>query len=614
MKNRGFAEIVSIVLILVIAIIASAILMHTTSNIAMKAITKNFQTYVFIRNGYVEILNPTRKPINLRNVILKINGKDVKIVDENRNGIWEPNEVCTIRYRLKKFAIIKLYIDGREVYSGVFINASGTKYENSYPKLKIKAQIIGKILKLNIAAFDNLGIAEILVGVSGSNQSKIVNFLKDVNVVNRVSECLHLSVFKILNMALNGSSYLKSYETQISISKIPKVGCIRVLARNLAGKVTSDDLPVSKLRPKIKILKVLAFRNGNKIEIKFSANLRNASWIKIGSRKFNLSSENFSTIISVQNRKSVIVYAGNPTGVAEKRIEIGNIYGPKVKIVEPKNGETLWSSKVLVAVNVKDNVSIKHVYLFVDNKNTKTISKPYETYIKLKPGVHEIKAVAVDEMNFTGYDSVTVNVKRDFPPKIYILSQREVKAHKSASVPVEIKAFDDVKLSRVLLYINGKLSNLWQVSGREFDRKLSVDLRPGRYTVSAVAYDSRGQSSEAKTYVTVSFVNRAPIIRVPRNVTVYLGKTVTFPIYVQDPDGDKVSVKSSIGTIIDGEFNWKPNAPRNYTVKFTASDQFGARSVAYTHIHVINFGVKIVEISVPSVGIVKKVTGKEIKI
>ncbi len=614
MKNRGFAEIVSVVLILIIAVVASAILMHTTSDLAMKAISKNFQAYVSVRNGYVEIVNPTRNSINLRDVVLKINGKTVKIVDENGDGVWEPNEVCTIRYQIKRFAIIKLYVDGREVYSGVFVNASGSKYERSYPKLKVKARIVGKFLDLNIAAFDRLGIADISVGVSGSNQSEILQFLKNINVVDRVSKHLHLSPAEILKMVLNGKSCLKSYETQIKLTEIPNVGCIRVLVRNLAGKVTSEALPVSKLKPKIKILKVVAFRKGRGFEVRLLASLRNTSWIRIGGRNFSLNSENFSATISVQNPNSVVMYAGNPIGVTKKRIEVEKIYGPEVKIVEPKNGEVLWNGKVFVVVDVKDNVSVRYVSIFVDNKEIKTIGKPYETFVSLKPGVHEIKAVAVDEMNLTGKDEVTVTVKRDLPPKIYISSPRKVKTHKSAVVPVEIKAFDDVKLSRVMLYVNGKLLNFWRVSGAKFNRKVNVVLQPGKYTICAVAYDSKGQSSEAKADITVLFVNRAPTIKVPSNITVILGKTVSFPVYVQDPDGDKVSIRSNIGTIVNGKFYWKPTSPGNYTVEFTVSDQFGARSLACTHIRVVNFGVKIVEIAVPSVGIVKKVTGKEIKI
>lgn len=106
--------------------------------------------------------------------------------------------------------------------------------------------------------------------------------------------------------------------------------------------------------------------------------------------------------------------------------------------------------------------------------------------------------------------------------------------------------------------------------------------RAGTYTVTFTAGDGKGGTSSMAVPITVTNVNRTPVMAVIGNQSAAKGSLLTFTVSASDPDGDKVTYAAQgmpQGAVFDtatGVFSWTPGQSGTYTVTFTASDGVAA--------------------------------------
>lgn len=116
----------------------------------------------------------------------------------------------------------------------------------------------------------------------------------------------------------------------------------------------------------------------------------------------------------------------------------------------------------------------------------------------------------------------------------------------------------------------------------------------GEYTITFIATDSKGNSSQSKINISVADVNRPPRFSdMPEEMETKVGDKIEQRVEVSDPDGDDVTVKvhplpkgASFGD--DLTFRWTPTEEQSglYTITFTAIDSKGARAYAILNLTV----------------------------
>ncbi|MCD6505518.1 tandem-95 repeat protein [Candidatus Poribacteria bacterium] len=116
----------------------------------------------------------------------------------------------------------------------------------------------------------------------------------------------------------------------------------------------------------------------------------------------------------------------------------------------------------------------------------------------------------------------------------------------------------------------------------------------GEYTVTFVATDSEGNSSQRKINISVADVNCPPQFGdMPEKMEVKVGEEINLTVDVSDPDGDEVRVKvhplpkgASFGK--DHIFKWTPTEDQVglYTITFTAIDSKEAKAHAFLNLTV----------------------------
>ncbi|MCX7926584.1 MAG: putative Ig domain-containing protein, partial [Candidatus Omnitrophica bacterium] len=106
----------------------------------------------------------------------------------------------------------------------------------------------------------------------------------------------------------------------------------------------------------------------------------------------------------------------------------------------------------------------------------------------------------------------------------------------------------------------------------------------GIYNVTFSVSDSNAATANQTITITVSNVNRAPVLASIGNKTVNEASTLSFTLSATDPDGDSVTYSSPNlpnGATLNastGVFSWTPNINQagNYSVTFLAVDPLGA--------------------------------------
>jgi hypothetical protein len=172
---------------------------------------------------------------------------------------------------------------------------------------------------------------------------------------------------------------------------------------------------------------------------------------------------------------------------------------PSVAISLPANGATL-AGTVDVRLSAMDNVGVTKVELYIGGvlygeSSAATASLSWNTTSYLD-GAYTLEARAYDAANNVASTSITVNVKNSTvadttAPLATITSPANGSNLKGRTVNVNVSASDNVGVTKVELYIDGKLFGTSISSTASFTWNIGK-VSAGAHTLQAYAFDAAG--------------------------------------------------------------------------------------------------------------------------
>lgn len=181
---------------------------------------------------------------------------------------------------------------------------------------------------------------------------------------------------------------------------------------------------------------------------------------------------------------------------------------PTISFNSPTNGATV-SGSISVQVAASDDTGVSSVTLYLDGTAVASASAAPYTFAwnttAVSNGTHTLKAVAADAAGNTASASISVTVSNaadTAPPTCSILSPA---SNSTVGNPLAISASasDNVGVTKVELYVDGKLSATDTSSPYSFSVNTKKWARGSSHTLQCKAYDAAGNVG-ASQIVTVS--------------------------------------------------------------------------------------------------------------
>ena len=203
-----------------------------------------------------------------------------------------------------------------------------------------------------------------------------------------------------------------------------------------------------------------------------------------------------------------------------KGTSVADTQAPDVAISTPAYNSTV-SGQVLVNVDASDNVGVTQVTLYANGQMVGSDSTaPYEfswDSTSVPNGNATLTAYAYDAAGNTGISSgIVVNVQNQTtvvdttPPSVSILVPSESQTTVSGSVTITASAVDDTGITKVELYVNGKLAGSDSTAPYEFIWD-STNVPNGNATFTAYAYDAAGNTGISSN-ITVTVDNSTVVV------------------------------------------------------------------------------------------------------
>ncbi len=233
---------------------------------------------------------------------------------------------------------------------------------------------------------------------------------------------------------------------------------------------------------------------------------KNKGWILISPTSGSSSGEWDNIFVTVQTKGlSIGNYSGRITVTSANAVnspqtisvslKVINDQPPEISITSPKNNDVI-SQKVQVQVNAKDDVGVKKVEFYLDQKLQKSDSNPPFIWLwnsaNSSSGFHTAKVKAFDTIGQTDVDSIRVKV--DQPPAVAIASPKSG-SHVSGSVEINAPASDDFGLKRVEFYVDGAKKRTDTAPPYNFTWQASTYYN-GNHSLKVIAVDSINQMTE----------------------------------------------------------------------------------------------------------------------
>jgi len=237
----------------------------------------------------------------------------------------------------------------------------------------------------------------------------------------------------------------------------------------------------------------------------------------------------------------------------------------------------------VVAVDTLENAGIDKIELYQDNQllDTKTCDSSTCTFIKTITSTtaasHDYYAKVQDlgdHIVQTNTLSITFNGIQiiNHPPSLNTIGNKQV--NENQLVEFSVSAIDDDGDS--IIYSASNLPSGATFSSETFSWTPTY-TQSGSYDITFTVSDSEYNVTETIT-ITVSNVNRAPILNSIGNKQIDENTTLQFTISAADPDSDSITYSASnlpSGASFDtATFSWTPGFDQtgNYQITFYASD------------------------------------------
>jgi parallel beta-helix repeat protein len=187
---------------------------------------------------------------------------------------------------------------------------------------------------------------------------------------------------------------------------------------------------------------------------------------------------------------------------------------------------------------------------------------------------YNVTFVASDEHGAqSSPQTVTITVNNvNRPPVLAAIGNKSVSENSALSFSVSATDPD----SDSITYLAEGLPSGAAFVGQSFNWTPGYD-QTGTYQVTFIAGDSQTQDTETIA-ITVSNVNRPPVLSSIGNKSVYVNDTLSFSVSAADPDSDTIAFSTDTlpagATFAGQSFNWQPDSTQvgSHQVTFTASD------------------------------------------
>ncbi len=184
---------------------------------------------------------------------------------------------------------------------------------------------------------------------------------------------------------------------------------------------------------------------------------------------------------------------------------------PLVAITSPSDGSALEGTSTKISVSASDNVAVTKTELYIDGEFARTSTSSSASFnwhtTKLAMGAHTLQAYAYDAAgNIGGSHLITVYklVAGESPsggspatdttaPLVAITSPSDGSALEGTSTKISVSASDNVAVTKMELYIDGKLARTSTSSSASFNWH-TTKVAKGAHTLQAYAYDAAGNT------------------------------------------------------------------------------------------------------------------------
>jgi thermitase len=177
---------------------------------------------------------------------------------------------------------------------------------------------------------------------------------------------------------------------------------------------------------------------------------------------------------------------------------------PVASILSPADGATV-SGTVPLSLAATDNVGVTRLELWIDGVLASQTSAASTTLnwdsTLVADGSHSLEARAYDAANLVGSRRITVQVRNSasadvLAPVTAISSPANGSRISSKSMKVAVAASDNVRVTKVELYINGRLHGTSTTVPASFSWSTSK-LAAGAHTLQSFAYDAAGNTGSS---------------------------------------------------------------------------------------------------------------------
>ncbi len=177
---------------------------------------------------------------------------------------------------------------------------------------------------------------------------------------------------------------------------------------------------------------------------------------------------------------------------------------PSVSFASPAGGSTVWGN-VSVKVSASDNVGVTSVKLFLDGAQIgSATAAPYNfswNSVTSANGSHTLKATATDAAGNASTAQITVtvnNVVADTSSPTVSISSPADGTKVSKTVSVRVNAVDNVRVEKVDLYVDGKLTSTSTTAPFNTSWNPRKAAR-GAHALVCKAYDAAGNAGTSQT-------------------------------------------------------------------------------------------------------------------
>ena len=225
---------------------------------------------------------------------------------------------------------------------------------------------------------------------------------------------------------------------------------------------------------------------------------------------------------------------------------------PTISPIAPFNIQQGTSATVALGIIDPDGDTFSF-NVATDNATVLTVSQSGQSMVVsgIAPGAATVTLTATDARGASNSTSVVVRVverpRNDNPPNIAPISGQTLQQNTAISIPLTITDSDGDAVT--FTAISGNTAILTVNTIADPANLVLSALSPGSTTVTVTAADSRGLETSAIFSVVVNPpapANNAPSLGTISSVTLDLEKTVNIPVSASDPDGDTLTLSTSI--------------------------------------------------------------------